>query len=161
MVGKIFGGVIIFLLIFAFILLLIGFLFLRKFFLRIRQHLTGDYDDETFKKMADKHYRDYTGPGQQFERDYFKGAGTTQGNDGSAQHKWKQQREQQKAQQSQRRTTQTSVQLKSVAKSSLRTRANMLTSPKRNNTIIKTKTLRLCSKSKTSLTTVTDQAILT
>lgn len=108
MVGKIFGGVIIFLLIFAFILLLIGFLFLRKFYLRIRQHLTGDYDDETFKKMADKHYRDFTGPGQQFERDYFKGAGTTQGNDGSAKHKWKQQREQQKAQQSQRRTTQTS-----------------------------------------------------
>ena len=108
MVAKLFGGVIIFLLIFAFILLLIGFLFLRKFYLRIRQHLTGDYDDETFKKMADKHYRDYTGPGQQFERDYFKGAGTTQGNDGSAQYKWKQQREQQKAQQSQRRTTQTS-----------------------------------------------------
>ena len=108
MVAKLFGGVIIFLLVFAFILLLIGFLFLRKFFLRIRQHLTGDYDDETFKKMADKHYRDYTGPGQQFERDYFKGAGTTQGNEGSAQHKWKQQREQQKAQQSQRRTTQTS-----------------------------------------------------
>lgn len=108
MVAKLFGGVIIFLLVFAFILLLIGFLFLRKFYLRIRQHLTGDYDDETFKKMADKHYRDFTGPGQQFERDYFKGAGTTQGNDGSAQHKWKQQREQQKAQQSQRRATQTS-----------------------------------------------------
>lgn len=105
--AKLFGVVIIFLLAFAVVLVLISFLFLRRFYLRIRQHLTGDFDDETFKKMADKHYRDFSGPGQQFSKDYFKGSGTQQNQNGTAQQKWRQQREQQKAQQEQRRTTHT------------------------------------------------------
>ena len=72
---KIFGAVILFLVAFGAVILLVAFYHLRKLYLRIRQHITGDYDEETFKRMAYKHYRgDVEGP--QFDKDYFKGTNT-------------------------------------------------------------------------------------
>jgi hypothetical protein len=72
---QFFGAVIIFLLVFFAICALIGFMYIRRFFIRIRQHMTGDYDEETFRRMSDKYYQSGSG-GASFEEDYFKGSGT-------------------------------------------------------------------------------------
>jgi hypothetical protein len=72
---KAFGAVIIFLLTFLAVVVIIVLYHIRKFFIRIRKHLTGDLDDEDFKRMADKHYRGH-GEGPQFDKDYFKGTGS-------------------------------------------------------------------------------------
>ncbi len=69
---KFFGAVIIFIVLFFAVLLLIGLLFLRKLIIRFKKNLTGDYDDETFRRMADKHYRGGD-EGPNFDKDYFKG----------------------------------------------------------------------------------------
>ena len=71
---KFFGAVIFFLIAFMVVIVMIALLFLRKMFIRFRQHLTGDYDEETFRRMSDKHYR---GEGPQFDKDYFKGSGSS------------------------------------------------------------------------------------
>ena len=69
---KAFGAVIIFLILFMAVLVMIAFFYLRKLFLKFQRHITGDYDEETFKRMADKHYK---GDGPKFDKDYFKGSG--------------------------------------------------------------------------------------
>lgn len=99
---KFFGAVLIFLLAFAAVVFLIVLLFVRKLIIRFRQHLTGDYDEETFKRMADKHYRG-DGEGPQFDRDYFKGSGTTR--KGTGPRPDQRQRAQQQAREQQRTTT--------------------------------------------------------
>lgn len=71
---KPFVAVIIFLLVCAVIGILIFFFYIRKAVIYFKRFLTGDYDDETFKRMADKHYRG-NGEGPKFDKDYFKGAG--------------------------------------------------------------------------------------
>lgn len=71
---KVFGVVIVFLLLFFLLLVLQLILYFRKVFIRFRQHLTGDYDEETFKRMADKHYREKN-DNYGFDKDYFKGSG--------------------------------------------------------------------------------------
>lgn len=71
---KFFGAVIFFLIAFMVVIVTIALLFLRKMFIRFRQHITGDYDDETFRRMSDKHYR---GEGPQFDKNYFKGSGSS------------------------------------------------------------------------------------
>jgi hypothetical protein len=73
---KIFGAVIFFLIAFFAVIVLIALFYVRKGIIRFRQHLTGDYDEETFKRMADKHYRG-DGKGPQFDNDYFKGTGSS------------------------------------------------------------------------------------
>jgi hypothetical protein len=99
---KFFGAVIIFLIAFFAVVLLIVFFFIRKLVIRFRQHLTGDYDEETFKRMADKHYRG-DGRGPQFEKDYFKGTGTSRNGSGYT----KQQRQEHQHNQTQCHTTTT------------------------------------------------------
>jgi hypothetical protein len=71
---KAFGAVIIFLILFMAVLVMIAFFYLRKLFLKFQRHITGDYDEETFKRMADKHYKG-DGDGPKFDKDYFKGSG--------------------------------------------------------------------------------------
>ena len=93
---KFFGAVIIFLISFLVVLLLIGFLFLRKFIINIKRHLTGDFDDETVKRMSDKHYRGDDNP--EFDKDYFKGSGSTRGRRGTSQQQQQQQQQQQRQQ---------------------------------------------------------------
>ena len=70
---KAFGAVIIFLILFMAVLVMIAFFYLRKLFLKFQRHITGDYDEETFKRMADKHYK---GDGPKFDKDYFKSSGS-------------------------------------------------------------------------------------
>lgn len=72
---KFFGFVILFLIAFVAVVVLIVLFYVRKGIIRFRQHLTGDYDEETFKRMADKHYRG-DGRGPQFDSNYFKGTGS-------------------------------------------------------------------------------------
>ncbi len=71
---QFFGAVIIFLIAFMAAIVLIVLFYIRKGFIRLRQHLTGDYDDETVKRMSDKYYRG-EGEGPQFDKNYFKGSG--------------------------------------------------------------------------------------
>jgi hypothetical protein len=71
---QFFGAVIIFLIAFMAAIVLIVLFYIRKGFIRLRQHLTGDYDDETVKRMSDKYYRG-EGSGPQFDKNYFKGSG--------------------------------------------------------------------------------------
>lgn len=99
---KFFGVVIIFLIAFFAVILLIMLYFIRKLIVRFRQHLTGDYDEETFKRMADKHYRG-DGSGPKFEKDYFKGTGTSRNGCGYT----KQQRQEYQHNQQQPHTTTT------------------------------------------------------
>lgn len=98
---KFFGAVILFLIAFVAVLLLFALAFVRQLFIRIRQHITGDYDDETVRRMSDKYYRG-EGEGPQFDKNYFKGGGTTKG---SGTNSYKRKRSQQ---QSQAQTTTTS-----------------------------------------------------
>lgn len=72
---KLFTAVILFLLLFVAVVGLVALYYIRKGILRFRQHLTGDYDEETFKRMSDKNYRG-NGEGPKFDKDYFKGSGT-------------------------------------------------------------------------------------
>ena len=74
---KFFGAVIIFLIAFLAVVILTALFYVRKAFIRFRQHLTGDYDDETVKRMSDKYYRG-EGEGPQFDKNYFKGSGGRQ-----------------------------------------------------------------------------------
>ena len=101
---KAFGAVIIFLLTFFAVVVIIALYHIRKFVIRIRKHLTGDIDDETFKRMADKHYRG-DGEGPQFDKDYFKGSGSQRRGFG---HQRPNGAGQQTTQQSSRQTTTTS-----------------------------------------------------
>ena len=71
---KLFGAIIIFLIAFGLFLMLLLLLFIRKAIKRFRQHLTGDYDDETVRRMSDKHYRG-SDASTGFDKDYFKGKG--------------------------------------------------------------------------------------
>ncbi len=71
---KFFGAVIIFLLSFLVVILLIALFFLRKLFIKIRRNVTGDYDEETVRRMSEKHYKGED-DGPKFEKDYFKGSG--------------------------------------------------------------------------------------
>ncbi len=75
---QLFFGVIFFLLMFLAVLLLVGLHYFRRFLQRIRKVVTGDFDDEeTFRRMADKHYRGSNDP--KFDKDYFKSAGSSKG----------------------------------------------------------------------------------
>lgn len=73
---KFFGAIIFFLIAFLVVMAMIALIFLRRLFLRLRQHLTGDYDEETVRRMSDKYYRG-DGDGPQFDKDYFKGTGSS------------------------------------------------------------------------------------
>lgn len=73
---KFFGAIIFFLIVFLVVMAMIALIFLRRLFLRLRQHLTGDYDEETVRRMSDKYYRG-DGDGPQFDKDYFKGTGSS------------------------------------------------------------------------------------
>ncbi len=74
---KIFGPVLLFLLLVVVIVILWALFFIRKIVIKFKQHLTGDYDEETFQRMANKHYRG-NGEGPKFDKDYFKGTGSKQ-----------------------------------------------------------------------------------
>ena len=68
---QLFLGVIVFLLIVMAMLILVGLHYIRKGVLKVRKIMTGDLDDEeTFRRMADKHYRGKDDP--EFDKDYFK-----------------------------------------------------------------------------------------
>ncbi len=69
---KFFGAVIIFLIAFLVVIIVIALFFLRNFFIKIRRHITGDYDEETVRRMSDKYYKG-EGDGPLFDKDYFKG----------------------------------------------------------------------------------------
>jgi hypothetical protein len=71
---KPFATILVFLLICLAVAILLVLFYIRKIVIRFKRYLTGDYDDETFKRMADKHYRG-NGEGPRFDKDYFKGAG--------------------------------------------------------------------------------------
>ena len=73
---KFFGAIIFFLIAFLVVMAMIALIFLRRLFLRLRQHLTGDYDEETVRRMSDKYYKG-DGDGPQFDKDYFKGTGSS------------------------------------------------------------------------------------
>ena len=74
---NIFLGIIGFLLLFVVIMVLVAMHYVRGFYLKIKKTITGDLDDEeTFRRMADKHYRGNNDP--KFDKDYFKGAGKQQ-----------------------------------------------------------------------------------
>ena len=90
--------VIAFLLIFLTVIVIIVLAFIRRGVKKIKQAVTGDYDDEeTFRRMADKHYRGKSGD-PQFDKDYFKsstGSTTTDGKQRTGQQKtWGQQQQQ-------------------------------------------------------------------
>ena len=70
---NLFFGVIFFLIAVVAVFVLAALMFIRKKVIRIKKIMTGDLDDEeTFKRMADKHYK---GDGPKFDKDYFKGSG--------------------------------------------------------------------------------------
>lgn len=69
-----FVAVIVFLLVCAAIAVLLVLFYVRKAVIRFKRFLTGDYDDETIQRMANKHYRG-NGEGPKFDKDYFKGTG--------------------------------------------------------------------------------------
>jgi len=94
---KFFGAIIFFLIAFLVVMAMIALIFLRRLFLRLRQHLTGDYDEETVRRMSDKYYKG-DGDGPQFDKDYFKGTGS------SRQYRGNQQ-ERKRPQESRRTTT--------------------------------------------------------
>ena len=73
---KFFGAVILFLIAFLVIVIMIALVYLRKLFMRLKQHVTGDYDEETFRRMSDKYYKG-NGEGPKFDKDYFKGTGSS------------------------------------------------------------------------------------
>jgi len=73
---KFFGAVILFLIAFLVIVIMIALVYLRKLFMRLKQHVTGDYDEETFRRMSDKYYKG-NGDGPKFDKDYFKGTGSS------------------------------------------------------------------------------------
>ncbi len=72
---KPFIAVFVVLIIFFAVVVLLLLYYIRKGIMKFKQHLTGDYDEETFKRMADKHYRG-NGEGPQFDKNYFKGSGS-------------------------------------------------------------------------------------
>lgn len=71
---KFFGVVIFILIAFFAVVALVVLFYIRKGIIFFKRHLTGDYDDETFQRMANKYYRG-NGEGPQFDEDYFKGTG--------------------------------------------------------------------------------------
>lgn len=71
---KFFGTVIFILIAFFAVIALVVLFYIRKGIIFFKRHLTGDYDDETFQRMANKYYRG-NGEGPQFDKDYFKGTG--------------------------------------------------------------------------------------
>ncbi len=73
---KFFGAFIIFVVLFFVVIVLCLLLFLRKLIIRFKKHLTGDYDDETYRRMADKYYSGADNA-PNFDKDYFKGSGTS------------------------------------------------------------------------------------
>jgi hypothetical protein len=84
---KLFLFVIIFLLIFVAAIVLLLLNYLRKGIRHFQKVVTGDYDDEeTFRRMSEKHYRAKTGS-PNFDKDYFKSksAGTDGTNERSSQ----------------------------------------------------------------------------
>ena len=73
---QLFFGVIGFLLLFVALLVVVALYYLRKGVIRFRKAMTGDLDDEeTFRRMTDKHYRGKDTP--EFDKDYFKSAGSS------------------------------------------------------------------------------------
>lgn len=81
---KFFGAVLFFLIAFVVVVVMIALIFLRRLFIRLRQHVTGDYDEETVRRMSDKYYKG-DGDGPQFDKDYFKGSGSSRQYRGSQQ----------------------------------------------------------------------------
>lgn len=76
---NLFFGVIFFLIAVVAVFVLAALMFIRKKVIRIKKIMTGDLDDEeTFKRMADKHYRGNAND-PKFGKDYFKSAGSTSG----------------------------------------------------------------------------------
>ena len=71
-----FLAVIAFLLVFLAVVVLVLLHYVRKGIIKFKKAVTGDYDDEeTFKRMADKHYRGKNDPN--FDKDYFRSAGSS------------------------------------------------------------------------------------
>ena len=68
-------GIIGFLILVVVVMVMIGLAYLRRGIIKIKKVMTGDLDDEeTFRRMADKHYRPTPG-NPNFDKDYFKRAG--------------------------------------------------------------------------------------
>ena len=79
---KLFLYVIIFLLIFLAAIVMLLLNYMRRGIRHFHKVVTGDYDDEeTFRRMAEKHYREKTGT-YDFAKDYFKSKSS--GSDGAA-----------------------------------------------------------------------------
>ena len=71
---KFIFGIIGFLLLVVAVMVMIGLAYLRRGIIKVKKVMTGDLDDEeTFRRMADKHYRPKTGD-PNFDKDYFKRA---------------------------------------------------------------------------------------
>ena len=79
---KLFLYVIIFLLIFLAAIVMLLLNYMRRGIRHFHKVVTGDYDDEeTFRRMAEKHYREKKGT-HDFAKDYFKSKSS--GSDGAA-----------------------------------------------------------------------------
>jgi hypothetical protein len=69
---KLFFFVIGFLILFFAGIILVALQYVRRGIKKFQNAVTGDYDDEeTFRRMADKHYRPKAGD-PKFDKDYFK-----------------------------------------------------------------------------------------
>jgi len=100
---NIFLFVIGFLLIFLTVIVMIVLAYIRRGVKKIKQAVTGDYDDEeAFRRMADKHYRQKESP--QFDKDYFKSKTGSTTSDGKQQQARPQQQQQQQTKRQARST---------------------------------------------------------
>ncbi len=90
---KFFFFVIGFLILFLAAIVLVALRFLRRAFQKVQKAVTGDYDDEeTFRRMANKHYRPKSGD-PNFDKDYFKSkSSSAEGVGGQPKEKPRQQR---------------------------------------------------------------------
>jgi len=78
---QLFFGVIVYLLAFVLVIAIVALQFIRRGIQKFRRAMTGDLDDEeTFRRMADKHYRGKDDP--EFDKDYFKGRSSSRGSQG-------------------------------------------------------------------------------
>ena len=64
------------------LVLLVAFYYVRKGIRFFRRFSTGDMSEEEFQRMANKYYRRTENGERQFDKDYFKGSGWRQGQDG-------------------------------------------------------------------------------
>lgn len=75
---QLFFCVIAFLLAFVLVIAFVALQFIWRGVQKFRRTMTGDLDDEeTFRRMADKHYRGKDDP--KFDKDYFKGCSSSRG----------------------------------------------------------------------------------